>query len=144
MYPKKCGECGGAVSVSSAPIPFELRGETITVPDIEHGTCEKCGEVLLDPGAMDQLQREAIRQLKQAKGLLTSEEVRALRRSLGLSQSAFERLLGTGPKTVIRWEKGTVFQSATADRLMRLIRARPELVEVLQNGNSRATSWRAD
>jgi len=51
-----------------------------------------------------------------------------------MSQAAFEELLGVGPKTVIRWEKGTVFQGATADRLMRLLRTQPELARVLASG----------
>jgi hypothetical protein len=44
-------------------------------------------------------------------------------------------LLGTGPKTVVRWEKGTVFQSATADKLMRLLAAKPDLVSLLEHGH---------
>jgi HTH-type transcriptional regulator / antitoxin MqsA len=131
IYPESCGECGGKVSVSRDFMSIEVRGETITVPDIEHGFCRSCGETYLDLPSIQRLQEEAVRRVKRAKGLLTSEEIRDLRRSLGLSQTGFERLLGTGPKTVVRWEKGTVFQSATADRLMRLPRAKPELAELL-------------
>ena len=131
-YSGKCAECGGEMAVSVDPVPFELRDATIAVPGIEHGRCLACGEVVLDLPSAGRLQREAIRQYKQEKGLLTPDEIRTLRHSLGLSQAAFERLLGTGPKTVVRWEKGTVLQSATADRLMRVIRAMPEAVEVLR------------
>jgi HTH-type transcriptional regulator/antitoxin MqsA len=102
------------------------------VPDMEHGLCESCGEVLLDLQGVEQLQREAVKCSRQARGLLTPDEIKAIRRALGRSQAAFEQLLGTGPKTAIRWEKGTVIQSATADRLMRLIRAMPELAGVLE------------
>jgi hypothetical protein len=42
-----------------------------------------------------------------------------------------ENLLGVGSKTVVRWEKGTVFQSATADRLMRLILRVPAVMGIL-------------
>jgi HTH-type transcriptional regulator / antitoxin MqsA len=131
IYPESCGKCGGKVSASQGPISIEMRGETITVPDVEHGICRSCGETYLDLCGIQRVQEEAVRRVKQAKGLLTSGEIRDLRRSLGLSQTGFQRLLGTGPKTVVRWEKGTVFQSATADRLMRLLRARPELAELL-------------
>ncbi len=137
MYPRTCGACGSAVSVSHAPVPFELRGETIMVPDMEHGLCEGCGEVFLNLQGVEQLQKEAVRCSRRAKGLLTPDDIRALRRSLGRSQAEFEQLLGTGPKTVVRWEKGTVFQSAVADRLMRLIRAMPETIEVLEGETDR-------
>jgi HTH-type transcriptional regulator / antitoxin MqsA len=133
VYPESCGECGGKVSVSHDPISIEVRGETITVPDIEHGVCRTCGEVYLDLPGIQRLQQEAVRRAKEARGLLTAGEIRDLRRSLALSQTGFERVLGTGPKTVVRWEKGTVFQSATADRLMRLLWARPDLVSLLRD-----------
>jgi HTH-type transcriptional regulator/antitoxin MqsA len=143
VYPKTCAECGGAVSISGVPVSVEVRGQTIAVPDLEHGLCQKCGEVYLDLQGIRYLQQEAIRRSKQAKGLLTPDEIRDLRRSLGLSQAAFEHLLGTGPKTVVRWERGTVFQSATADRLMRLLRARPELVHILQSAPAYEAASRA-
>ena len=144
MYPKKCAECGGTVEVSSDLIPFELRGECVLVGGIEHGQCADCGESYLSLDATERLQKGAVRLLREAKGLLTPQEIRDLRHSLGLSQAAFEALLGVGAKTVVRWEKGTVFQSATADRLMRLIRHMPELATVLSSGRMGAQGQRGD
>jgi len=115
----------------TGPLSVELRGETVTVPDVEHERCAQCGEAILSLAAADQLQREAVAHLRAARGLLTPDEIRGLPHSLGVSQAALERLLGVGSKTVVRWEKGTVFQSATADRLMRLLIAKPELVSLL-------------
>lgn len=139
MYPKRCAACGGEVVVSTCALPFEVRGETVSVPGIEHGQCAGCSEVYLSLDGADQLQKEAIRLSKAAKQLLSPAEIRDIRHSFALSQSAFEDLLGVGPKTVVRWEKGTVFQSATADRLMRLVRAIPELEHVLSSGELYAT-----
>ncbi len=132
MYPKKCAECGGEVRVSVEPVVVDVRGEQVSVPGIEHGRCSACGEEYLSLDAAEALQREAVRRSKAARGLMSPEEIRTLRHSLSLSQAAFEKLLGVGPKTVVRWEKGTVFQSATADRLMRLIAVEPGLVDLLQ------------
>jgi len=134
VYPKKCAACGGRVTASAATLPFSVRGETIAVPGVEHGACGDCGEVYLSLDAAERLQVEAVRMSKAARGLLTPGEIRELRRSFAMSQAAFEELLGVGPKTVIRWEKGTVFQGATADRLMRLLRTQPELARVLASG----------
>lgn len=132
VYPKKCAECGGEVRLSTESIALDIRGQSVSVPGIEHGRCSACGEEYLSLDAAELLQKEAIRRSKATRGLLSPDEIRALRRSLSLSQAAFEKLLGVGPKTVVRWETGTVFQSATADRLMRLIAAEPALVEALQ------------
>lgn len=134
MHPKNCADCGGAVEASSSPVPFEVRGETVVVEGIPHGVCSVCGEIYLSLEAAEQLQKAAISKSKAARQLLSSEEIRDLRHSLALSQAAFEDLLGIGAKSVVRWEKGTVFQSATADRLMRLIRMMPELAGVLSSG----------
>jgi len=134
MYPKTCAECGGLVGVSSDPIPFEMRGESVLVEGVEHGRCDVCGETYLTLDATERLQLEAVRLLREAHNLLSPQEIRDIRRSLGLSQAAFETVLGVGAKTVVRWEKGTVFQSATADRLMRLIRHMPDLAETLTGG----------
>jgi HTH-type transcriptional regulator / antitoxin MqsA len=87
--------------------------------------------VYIGAAEVEQLQKAAASQVRASQGLLQPEEIKALRASLGLSQAAFEDLLGTGAKTVVRWEKGTVFQSATADRLMRLLREMPELKAAL-------------
>lgn len=133
VYPKKCAECGGEVRLSAEPIAFDVRGQSVSVPGIEHGRCLACDEEYLSLDAAESLQKEAIRRSKAARGLLSPDEVRALRHSLSLSQAAFEKLLGVGPKTVVRWEKGTVFQSATADRLMRLIAVEPGLLGTLQS-----------
>ena len=138
VYPKKCGECGGPVEESLEPIAIDLRGERVSVNGIAHGRCTGCGEVFLDVDAGDRLQREAVARVREARGLLTPAQIVELRNSLGLSQAAFEKLLGTGPKTVVRWEKGTVFQSAAADKLMRLLIAKPELADTLSGASPRA------
>lgn len=134
MYPKKCAECGGSVSPSTASIPFDVRGETVLVDGVEHGLCDACGEIYMSLDAAEALQSKAIEASKAAKGLLSPAEIRELRHSLSLSQAAFEELLGVGAKTVVRWEKGTVFQGATADRLMRLVRLVPDLASILGSG----------
>lgn len=135
-YSKRCTACGGAVEVCAEAISTELRGVTVRVDGVEHGRCRTCGEVYLTLDAANVVQFEAARRLRRARGLLTPDEIRAIRTSLDLTQAGFERLLGTGPKTVVRWEKGTVFQSATADRLMRLLAARPELAALLERAQA--------
>jgi HTH-type transcriptional regulator/antitoxin MqsA len=126
------------VEESVEAIAIDLRGEIMSVNGIAHGRCSGCGEVFLGLDVADRLQREAVARLRKARGLLTPAQIVELRNSLGLSQAAFEKLLGTGPKTVVRWEKGTVFQSATADKLMRLLIAKPELADTLSGADHRA------
>lgn len=87
--------------------------------------CTDCGEELYAPGQMEATQRRASDLIRKDDGLLLPEEIRAIRVGLGLTQRAFERLLGVGPKTVVRWERGTVCQNQATDSLLRVIRAFP-------------------
>lgn len=135
MYPSRCPECGGKISESLGPLEAPLRGQSVEVVGIPHGLCSGCGETYLGIDEMEQLQKAAVDQAREAQGLLRPDEIRSLRVTLGnISQVRLEHLLGVGAKTVVRWEKGTVFQSATADRLMRLLRAKPELVALIEGG----------
>lgn len=136
MFPSTCGECGGRISASRAPFTLEVRHERVDIDGVEHGCCDTCGEVYLDGPAIQLAEHQAIAKVRATRGLLTPDGIRSLRSRLGVSQAGLERLLGTGPKTVVRWEKGTVCQSATADRLMRLLDARPELVSLLAPGTA--------
>jgi len=62
---------------------------------------------------------------------MSPQDIRGIRERLGLTQHAFEKLLGVGPKTVVRWEKGTVFQNGSTDSLLRVIDALPEAARFL-------------
>jgi len=66
------------------------------------------------------------------------EEILDLRTSLGLSQGAFEQLLGVGKKTVTRWENGVIFPSAAANNLMKLLRLDRRNVNALATWSSAA------
>ena len=135
MDPTRCPECGGSISESLESIEVPLRGQSVKVGGVPHGLCDSCGEVYLGIDQMEQLQKAAVDQVREAQSLLRPDEIRGLRAALGgISQARLEHLLGVGAKTVVRWEKGTVFQSATADRLMRLLRTMPELAAVLEGG----------
>jgi putative zinc finger/helix-turn-helix YgiT family protein len=65
------------------------------------------------------------RQARAEAGLLTPEEIVAIRQKLGLSQSELERLFGLGSKVVTRWETGRVVQGKTADVALRLLALDP-------------------
>lgn len=120
-----CGVCGGAAWLTREVRPVTVAGRTAEVED-EFYRCSNCGEELYLPGMMDVVLRRATARIREQDGLLTPDEVRAVRRRHGLTQPEFERLLGVGMNTVVRWERGTVPQNAAADSLLRLIAQFPE------------------
>lgn len=93
--------------------------------------CPECGEEVYLPGQMAATQTRASRAIRKTEGLLQPEEIRALREGLGLTQAQFERLLGVGPKTVVRWEAGTIFQNHATDNLLRVMSRFPEAAAYL-------------
>jgi HTH-type transcriptional regulator/antitoxin MqsA len=127
---KECPHCGGPLDPVSEVREVEVGSRSGRVLD-EFFCCRDCSEALYLPGQMDATLRRASDAIREAEGLLSPEEIRAVRTQFGLTQSAFEKLLGVGPKTVVRWEKGAVFQNGATDSLLRLVREFPEVVRFL-------------
>lgn len=125
-----CVVCGGPVEFGRAAKEVSIAGRKALV-QVEGDWCTVCGEVLLTPQQANDAQRRAAEVLRKEEGLLSPSEVREIRARLGLTQAELETLLGVGPKTVVRWERGTVFQSPPVDRLLRVLDASKEARQVL-------------
>lgn len=125
MSDARCYECGGPLvsGTSELPVSFGTRRTTV---EIEGETCQACGETFHAPADVERAQRAAADKIRIDEGLLTPGELIAIRTRFGLTQAEMERLLGVGPKTVVRWERGTVFQNRATDALLRILAAVPE------------------
>lgn len=121
----KCAECGGRIArrQTTVAVPIGARGAVDVTRRLQ--CCDACGEIHFAAGEADAVRREANDQVRRREGLLFPEEIKELRTALGLSQAEFERLLRVGPKTVVRWERGTIFQNRATDTLLRTIRDVP-------------------
>lgn len=119
-----CHECEGEAHRVRLVRPLRIGARSVEVED-EIYRCA-CGEEFYAPGMMDDTLRRATAKIRTEDGLLAPDEVKAIRTRLGLTQPEFERLLGVGKNTVVRWERGTVPQSAATDSLLRLIERFPE------------------
>jgi putative zinc finger/helix-turn-helix YgiT family protein len=96
------------------------------IPEAEMCECASCGKRFFTPDQVKAVMLAVKRQARVAAGLLTPEEMVAIRQKLGLSQSELERLFGLGSKVVTRWETGRVVQSKMADVALRLLALDPE------------------
>jgi putative zinc finger/helix-turn-helix YgiT family protein len=121
----RCPVCGGDAHLTREVRPITILARSVAVED-EFYRCSRCGEEVYRPGMMDAVMRRATAKIREEDGLLTPDEVRAVRRKFGLTQPEFERLLGVGANTVVRWERGTVPQGSAADSLLRLLDEFPE------------------
>lgn len=128
-YPENdtCYLCNGVARLTQERREANWGARRVMVDD-EFYRCEKCGEEFYRFDMAEEHSRRRAAAFRAEDGLLQPEEVRAIRTSYGLTQAGLEALIGSGEKTVVRWEKGTVAQNATADTLLRVLRDHPEVV----------------
>lgn len=120
-----CPECGGDVSRSYHTFDVQIGRRSVSVSGEYERCMGECQEVYFAPGEMDAVMTHASDVIRRDEGLLSPDEIRMFRKRIGLTQQQFEDLLGAGPKTVTRWEKGTVIQNGAADTLLRVLRDVP-------------------
>ena len=92
-----------------------INGLDVVVPEDFATQCDDCGETFYTGAQARVADRKLVDARRRAEGLLASEEIRRLRHALQLSQAELEQAIGTGPKTVVRWENGTAVQSKAAE-----------------------------
>ncbi|MBZ0231483.1 MAG: type II toxin-antitoxin system MqsA family antitoxin [Deltaproteobacteria bacterium] len=126
-----CVSCGTMMKQARARLPYPVNGETILVPSV-HLTCPRCGETVLELREWKRQHENAIAIYRERHGLLSADEIRAIRKQLGLNQAALARLLRLGGNTVSRWESGRNVQSGAMDILLRMLRDLPGSVAYLR------------
>lgn len=122
-----CHECGGPVVEERGPQEVQV-GERFVTVEAAYLRCTQCGEIVFRFSQAQAMERAAVDLVRREEGLLAPSEIEAIRAQYGLSQAAFEQLIHAGPKTVTRWERGTVAPNGTADTLLRILRDRPDVV----------------
>ena len=126
-----CVVCGkGRLHLQESERTTEIGGVEHKVPFRTHW-CDACGST---QGLSEDLRfnARAMRQVrKKHSGLLTGEEVRACRKSLGLNQAEAAQLFGGGPVAFSKYENDEVTQSDAMDRLIWLVAKCPPLVSLL-------------
>lgn len=104
-------------SLRSTPVQQVFRGETLKLrsPITE---CVKCGWQLLTDDQTDELRRRTADAYREKHGLLTSQQIRAIREALKMSQRQFAEFLRVGEASIKRWETWQV-QEESSDELIR-------------------------
>lgn len=127
----RCAECGGEMALVSSPLTETLKDEEYTVYGISRYQCRDCGEYEIDPAEERRLSDELWRMHRQRYGILSPQEISALRSAMGLSQAEFGRLVGANVQTISRWENGRVIPDIRANKLMVLLRDVPPAAAAL-------------
>jgi putative zinc finger/helix-turn-helix YgiT family protein len=127
-----CPTCGTLMKETRGRRSVPVNGEQIGVPSVKHLRCPKCDEVLLRFQDARRLHEDAIAIYRKRHGLLSADEIRAIRERFALNQADLAHLLRLGSNSISRWESGRNVQSAAMDILLRLIRDLPGSVEYLR------------
>jgi putative zinc finger/helix-turn-helix YgiT family protein len=127
-----CPACASHLLEKRSTLRLPINGEEIAVPSALHLNCPKCGEILLRFQDAKRLHEDAIAIYRKKHGLLSADDIRAIRERFNLTQANLATLLRLGANTVSRWESGRNVQTAAMDMLLRLIRDLPGSLDYLR------------
>jgi len=128
-----CPHCEKETSATSvlAQLEYTIKGVDVSIetPLIK---CDVCENEFENPDMGQDVAELALRAYRKKVGLLSSEEIKAFRKSLGLTQHELSELLGWGGATLSRYENGAL-QDEAHDRAMRMIMEPDALLGVIEN-----------
>jgi len=127
-----CPQCATMMTERRSALKLPVNGEDVPVPSAVHLRCPKCDEVALRFSDSRRLQEDAIAIYRRKHGLLSADEIRAIRERFGLTQSELAHLLHLGANTISRWESGRNVQTEAMEMLLRLIRDLPGSIEYIR------------
>jgi len=126
----KCTECGSKLVSSIENYKYlECGLPYVTLCDVTVRRCEKCGSVEVAISNIEGLHRSIALTLIQKPTRFTGEEIKFLRKSIGLSARLLADRMGIDPATLSRWENGHDEIGVPCDRLLRLLVANEKPVE---------------
>lgn len=111
-------------------VEFKYKGEVTIVQTIAY-ECGECSEAFFDDKVERNLEKSLADIRRRVDGLLTSDEIRAIRAMFGMTQVDFARALRVGEKNFARYETGQSIQERTMDNLLRLLRENPKLMSII-------------
>jgi HTH-type transcriptional regulator/antitoxin MqsA len=136
MANQTCHECGHEMAHDVRPMTINYKGRSATF-DMPGLYCTSCSEGILS-GKDRAIYDQNLNRLKaQADGLLLPEEIRRIRKILGLTQAEASAVLGGGPNAFHRYEGGAGLPSQAISNLLRLLAADPRGLEVLRHHDAK-------
>ncbi len=108
---------------------FSYKGKPFSVPNYEVFGCPECGEEFVDDKTIRRTEKILTDFRRKVDGLLASDEIRAIREELNVTQEKLADILRVAKKTFARYENGQVTQSKNMDTILRLLAKRPELLQ---------------
>jgi HTH-type transcriptional regulator/antitoxin MqsA len=107
------------------------KGESITI-DMPGWYCDSSDESI-HTGRDAVVSDRALNRLKaRSEGLLEPEDIRRIRKKIGLSQTAAGQMIGGGPRAFQKYESGDLLPSRAISSALRLLDHDPKALMVLK------------
>ena len=139
----ECMNCGKhEVTEEIGKFVVEYSGKKDSIED-HRMRCGACGNITYRGDQISAHEFAVAAKYRELGGLLSAKELENTRKKYSLTQREMEMLLGTGPKTWIRWERGKVVQSKLADTVIRQVAADPRITGNMmrQAGITNEEAW---
>lgn len=131
-----CPECDVEVhsGLRVQPATLFVRGEQIGYSEVV-AICPACGAIVGDARIESANLERAYDAYRVLHGILSSDEIRSLRESYGLSLREFSKFLGFGEQTVYRYEHGDIPDRSHNTTMMSAKSAEGARLLLSQNGH---------
>jgi HTH-type transcriptional regulator / antitoxin MqsA len=130
MDERICPETGAALTRGTRPMTLSYKGRSIVIE--MPGWYADGVEDGIHSGDDMKVSDRALHRLKaQAEGLLLPEDVRRIRRKLGLSQREAGLVIGGGPNAFQKYEAGDIMVSHAISSALRVLDAHPDALAIL-------------
>ncbi len=132
MKKKTCPFCKkGFLQQKLKKLTFSYKGRKLVLAQPGE-YCSSCAEGIVDGDDIKATEKELHNFRAQVDGLLTTDQVRRIRKKLRLTQQEAAEVFGGGPNAFSRYERGEVRQTKALDQLLRLLDEHPEQLEELR------------
>lgn len=130
MDERICPETGTVMVRGTRPMTLSYKGHSIEIE--MPGWYAEGVEDGIHSGDDMKVSDRALHRLKaQAEGLLLPEDVRRIRRKLGLSQREAGFVIGGGPNAFQKYEAGDIMVSHAISSALRVLDAHPDALAIL-------------
>jgi HTH-type transcriptional regulator/antitoxin MqsA len=126
-----CPETGAPMHRDTRPMTLTYQGESITF-DMPGWYCDTSEESIHSGQDMKVSDRMLNLLKARAEGLLGPEEIRRIRKRLGLTQADAGVLIGGGPRAFQKYETGDLLPSRAISSALMLLDHDPEALSVLR------------
>ncbi len=115
-----CPICNGTIERTIKLIEYKYKGHTRNIKQVGD-YCIKCGESFLTPKDLKSTQKEIVNFKREIDHLLTTEELKRIRKKSHLTQEEASNIFGGGVRAFHKYENAEINQSKPLDILFRLI-----------------------